>query len=370
MLGKETMKASARTMVTRNTRPEDGILVGLKGPIAGREYVLVGDSILLGRGTECDIILSDLNVSRRHAKLKIRNGSFTIADQHSKNGIYVNGKQAMHSLLADGDLIGIGESVFRFTVSRNQTGPSRSVRSSRSVSLNKACQPALHFEIRSQGNLLLKKIKWFADLIGSQKPRLKRKQSKKSMSLRRLFIYSAVVFILALSILPMLSSKKVRRDSKIEPTSGQSDVTNRAARIIKKSKPLIKEVATAPKGKQTPAAKTKINLSVARQKYSQAMQAISVQDFKKAIELFALTLELNPNHPVAAKKIEDTDKMLMAKIERHYNQGLREFANLYYNRAVHEWEKVRALSTDYDDMYLKKAEKKIAEAKGKIMEAR
>lgn len=50
--------------------------------------------ITIGRGEENDLVLSDGNVSTRHAIVSFRDGKFVIADSKSTNGVYVNGSLA------------------------------------------------------------------------------------------------------------------------------------------------------------------------------------------------------------------------------------------------------------------------------------
>jgi hypothetical protein len=77
--------------------------------IAVREPVLV-----LGRGTDADIRLTDTGVSRRHAELHLDGDKVTIVDLASTNGTTVNGRPVDKALLHDGDRIGLGASVLVF----------------------------------------------------------------------------------------------------------------------------------------------------------------------------------------------------------------------------------------------------------------
>ena len=65
------------------------ILIALDGPNAGKKYPLSRDSVI-GRSYDCDIYLSDLNVSRSHARILVKESSFLLEDMGSGNGTYVN----------------------------------------------------------------------------------------------------------------------------------------------------------------------------------------------------------------------------------------------------------------------------------------
>ncbi|MEJ7584956.1 MAG: BTAD domain-containing putative transcriptional regulator [Acidimicrobiales bacterium] len=64
--------------------------------------------ITIGRHPECAVCLPDPAVSRRHAELRPALGGFLLVDLGSSNGTLVNDGPAVHHMLVDGDLIGIG----------------------------------------------------------------------------------------------------------------------------------------------------------------------------------------------------------------------------------------------------------------------
>jgi hypothetical protein len=74
----------------------------------GRRTVLTGDQLVLGRSRDCDVVLDDPNVSRRHAELRREAGSWVIVDLGSTNGIKVNGHRTESARLEPGDEIGLG----------------------------------------------------------------------------------------------------------------------------------------------------------------------------------------------------------------------------------------------------------------------
>jgi FhaA, N-terminal domain/FHA domain len=57
----------------------------------GKRYAVGPGGATIGRSRECDIVLNDSNVSRRHAELRPRGDGWTITDLGSTNGVRVNG---------------------------------------------------------------------------------------------------------------------------------------------------------------------------------------------------------------------------------------------------------------------------------------
>ena len=87
----------------------------------GREYVLSGPSMVFGRDAGCDVVITDKNVSRRHAEIMgTPKGYVLIAS--STTGTFVNGERIDgQRLLARADVIRIGNDQFRFYADRAPT---------------------------------------------------------------------------------------------------------------------------------------------------------------------------------------------------------------------------------------------------------
>lgn len=74
-----------------------------------------GKSYSVGRAIDQDIVLTDIAVSRKHFELRHEEGAWVIVDHRSGNGTVVNGNVEDNPfMLANGDTIEIGNTVFRF----------------------------------------------------------------------------------------------------------------------------------------------------------------------------------------------------------------------------------------------------------------
>jgi hypothetical protein len=74
----------------------------------GRRNVLSGGRVVVGRSRECDVTVSDPNVSRRHIELRRGERGWNAVDLGSTNGMKVNGRRIGHAELKPGDRITIG----------------------------------------------------------------------------------------------------------------------------------------------------------------------------------------------------------------------------------------------------------------------
>jgi hypothetical protein len=83
----------------------------------GRRVVIGEEPVSIGRLPECDVVLSDANVSRRHAEVRRRGNEFVVVDLGSTNGTRVNGAGTKERRLTDGDEITVGGTHIRFEAS-------------------------------------------------------------------------------------------------------------------------------------------------------------------------------------------------------------------------------------------------------------
>jgi pSer/pThr/pTyr-binding forkhead associated (FHA) protein len=90
-------------------------LVMLTQPASGAEFVLPTDrSARLGRSDEVDCPINHRSVSREHAEIKREGEEFVIEDLGSANGVTVNGRTVKQCELRSGDIIELGQVVFRY----------------------------------------------------------------------------------------------------------------------------------------------------------------------------------------------------------------------------------------------------------------
>ena len=80
------------------------------------QFDLAGAVISIGRASDNDVILDDLQVSRHHCQLKLQHGAYSLADLGSRNGSWVNGEQVSEVALGPGDMIRIGATEIEFQV--------------------------------------------------------------------------------------------------------------------------------------------------------------------------------------------------------------------------------------------------------------
>jgi hypothetical protein len=100
----EPLQESARV------RAQSAILV-----VEGKRMVVGDRGATVGRSRQCEIVVEDPNVSRRHGELRPRGGSWVFTDLGSTNGSRVNGRPVEGpTVVKPGDEIELGTAVMRF----------------------------------------------------------------------------------------------------------------------------------------------------------------------------------------------------------------------------------------------------------------
>ena len=102
---------------TRSTRKLVGWLVSYTIDELGVDFKLYEGRNMIGRGMDCGItVASDALMSAKHATLMFRDNSYAIKDEMSSHGTFVNDESIGFDtcILNDGDLIKMGNTVFRF----------------------------------------------------------------------------------------------------------------------------------------------------------------------------------------------------------------------------------------------------------------
>ncbi|MCU1349712.1 MAG: Serine phosphatase RsbU, regulator of sigma subunit [Acidobacteria bacterium] len=83
---------------------------------------LQGDTVSIGRASDCAIPIKDRYLSRKHAEIIAVGGSWLLKDLGSANGTYLNGARVEHDLpLKTGDRIRLGDTEIVFESSDNNT---------------------------------------------------------------------------------------------------------------------------------------------------------------------------------------------------------------------------------------------------------
>jgi hypothetical protein len=106
---------------TNNHAPQPMPQMGAGGPTLfliynGQRYPVTKDQFIIGRGSKTsDLAIKDGNISRKHAAVIRRNGTFYIKDLGSTNGIDYKGMRIDNKRIDEGDVFHLCDYELRFT---------------------------------------------------------------------------------------------------------------------------------------------------------------------------------------------------------------------------------------------------------------
>lgn len=109
--------AASTFLVIGSIHERDGLAPASLVLPDGQRISLEREPLRIGRLPECDVVLGDPNVSRRHAEVRRQGSDVVVIDLGSTNGTRVNGNRAEERRLADGDEITVGTTTLRFEAS-------------------------------------------------------------------------------------------------------------------------------------------------------------------------------------------------------------------------------------------------------------
>lgn len=91
--------------------PPKALLRGVSGPYFGKVLAVPG-RLVIGRGSECDLVLDEPEMSRKHAMIEVTAAGIYLRDMGSSNGTFVNGVQVRDAVLYSGDQIAFDRNRF------------------------------------------------------------------------------------------------------------------------------------------------------------------------------------------------------------------------------------------------------------------
>lgn len=117
LLEHDKLRTGEFRLLARLQQGEGGVGAGSLLLPSGDRHILDDRVATVGRLPDCEITLSDTNVSRRHAEIRPHGDGFVVVDLGSTNGTKVNGVRVTERTLRDGDELTFGNTRLSFEAS-------------------------------------------------------------------------------------------------------------------------------------------------------------------------------------------------------------------------------------------------------------
>jgi hypothetical protein len=107
-----------KTVVLRE-RP---VLTITRGPGVGQVFELGSNAAMsIGRAKANQVVVNDVSVSSEHCRIRPEDGHFVLHDLKSTNGTFVNERRVTRHVLAEGDVLKIGETSLLYKTDLKRT---------------------------------------------------------------------------------------------------------------------------------------------------------------------------------------------------------------------------------------------------------
>jgi pSer/pThr/pTyr-binding forkhead associated (FHA) protein len=107
----DTPRTAPGSQVAEAQTPPKVVLRGVSGPYFGK-VVAVQGQLTIGKGSDCDLVLDEPEMTRKHARIEIGANEIVLRDLGSTNGTTVNGVRVRDATLYAGDQIAFDRNRF------------------------------------------------------------------------------------------------------------------------------------------------------------------------------------------------------------------------------------------------------------------
>ncbi len=263
----------------------------LAGGLREKQIALTSETLHFGRALDNDIVLDDPMVSRYHAHLTYEEGRFYLIDLNTPNGTSINKKKILNQRLQHGDVIQIGNSVFRFLLKKSAETRVTPFTQKGSPQKERITPEELPF-----GN---------------------RRGLKKLLPL---FLGGFGLLFLIWLAWPKSESLPLKDE--------------------KAASPITERYATLP---DTRKEAFLINKEKADGFYHSGYREYMAKNYLRALDDFKAALELYPDHRLARIYLDKTEAAVTEEIEKNYKSALNYFKSGQYHLSIHHFRRVMTL---------------------------
>lgn len=283
---------------------------------------MIGERLTIGRTDDNDIVVQSEAVSRHHATLEqSEDGVFWIRDNESKNGVQVNGQSVQESALQNGDVVQVGNFVFRFNL----------------------------------GDIDAQLVE---EEGGESRPKRRSKVPSK-----RVILYGALGLVIAvmayISMTPQAPKEAQKGNETKEPPA--LEVGERGS---SKVAGLEDPALTRAEQEMSKLDWSNSSLKEAEQYFRKGQREYSSKNYHRAIDAFQTALSLYRGHTLANNYLRRVIYEAETEAKRHMDMAVQYYQTLQYTRAIYHFNEVIALMAHRPgDKMVVEAEKYIALAK-------
>ncbi len=330
--------------LSSGTSSETPYLEQVSGSERGKVFELAADRLTIGRSDNNDIVIVSEAVSRYHAVFERESdGAIVVKDNQSKNGILVNGNNVPARALSDGDVVQIGDFVFRCHL---PAAPD-AVEGSYHNGMNEAA---------------------YGKEVGYPAPAKRRSN--------RPLIYGVAAMVLGYVYYVSQSDTKPATDTTTTPTANN---VGGSAKLVEPTLDVQKE-QTVPQLEDPALSKVEQKLDKmdlnngsireAESYFRKGQREYMNQNYHRAIEEFRAAVSLYRNHELAQYYLKLSIYQVELEAKKNMEMGQKYFESMQYTRAMGNFKQVILLMDHRPtDPMVSNAEKYIIQCERRLQAA-
>lgn len=310
-------------------------LVCMTGKNKGISYYLTAARAVMGRSDTVDVQVLDTKSSREHAELVKVGGGYTLTDLGSQNGVVVNDLKVTQHQLTDGDLIIIGQTVFKYNVLE--------------VERNLELVESEDEDEEDEDDDEIAQIEDKRSKKKSKKKNSKKKEAEDAAAKKKKLMIGVIALLSLAFLLDGEDPKK--KDQNDENQELELEGDQEFLQQMNKSQ-IIEDKETREK--------LEAIIHRGRREYREG-------NYFRAIDEFNLALILVPNHAHASYLLERAKQRLDEEIKMNKDKAERDANSLQYDSArISLCSIMRILTEDKEDPRYKDAEDSLKELEEKM----
>lgn len=336
-----------------------------QGQDQGTCYSLLGDLVFIGR-EDCQIVLNDTNISRKHAEISWKGDHYVIRDLGSANGIVYNGNKVPESKLNPGDIVLMGLTVL-------EVYPSGSTKKNE--------KPLLPGPVKRAAPAQPDPATAANAAAASKALTKEQKEARKKVEKKRMLIFVALFFLIATAyfsedriglrehaVIPQVEDEETPEEKKArlsgKPIDDSLVKVDKITKLIHERKTELQKLQ-AKKTELEQRAMTAKNLSAAalvdesvpaadraQRKdaeifFRNGVRELQNRNYRRAFTAFDTALTVDPSHELAKVYLKSAKMELLSELWATQVAGLRAKAALRYKEGRMHFENiVRYMDSD------------------------
>jgi hypothetical protein len=315
----------------------------LNGPMKGAVQLLTHKVIVIGRSSECDIvILNDPKCSRKHAKVEWSSDGFVIRTLSTHNALTVNGTPTNEELLAEGDVICLGDSELRFNAGAELDNSNPGIRKEVSLRLVEPTPAQRPKQMQSPAPIAAHGT---AQPVGTQiihPASSPRRSSQPQGNNKRFYVYGFFVLMVIWLFYP--TNKKLKPEVKLR-TQEQTDTDAAELQKLKES---------AENGRRN-IANSSFEMRQAQENYVKGFRDFRKGQYERSMEAFEACLSLYPEHVLCNRYAKLSRRKFAELIQYHMVLGRKYREQEQYRPCLAAFRNVMTMVKDQNSPIYKEA---------------